>query len=60
MLALIILPELFINYVYEKYEIGLTDWTLFGSGLVGFVGYGIIKSLEKIAQAILSKTFGIK
>ena len=59
-LGIIILPEVFILYVYKKYNIGLTDWALLGSGIVGFVGYDLIRITEKIFLAILSKTVGYK
>ena len=37
-ILLIILPQIFISVIYHKYEIGIDDWTLFGSAVVGFVG----------------------
>ena len=60
MLGIIILPEVFILYVNKKYDTGLTDWALLGSGVVGFVGYDLIKITEKILLLILSKTVGYK
>ena len=59
-LGIIILPEVFILYVYKKYNIGLTDFPLLGSVIVGFVGYDLIRITEKIFLAILSKTVGYK
>ena len=59
-LGIIILPEVFILYVNKKYNIGLTDWALLGSGVVGFVGYDLIRVTEKILLLILSKTVGYK
>ncbi len=60
LLGIIILPEVFILYVYKKYDIGLTDWALMGSFIVGFVGYDMIKIGEKIIVLILGKLVGYK
>ena len=59
-LGIIILPEIFILYVNKKYDTGLTDWALLGSGVVGFVGYDLIRVTEKIILSTLSKTVGYK
>lgn len=59
-LGIIILPEVFILYINKKYDIGLTDWALLGSGVVGFVGYDLIKITEKILLLLLSKSVGYK
>ena len=59
-LGIIILPEVFILYVNKKYDTGLTDWALVGSGVVGFVGYDLIRVTEKIILSTLSKTVGYK
>ncbi len=60
MLGLIVLPEVFISYVYKKYEVGITDWSLLGTLTIGFVGYDMIRVTEKIFLAILNKTVGYK
>lgn len=60
LIGLMVLPEIFILYVYKKYELVLDDWTLFGSFLVGFVGYDMIKIGEKIIVLILGKIIGYK
>ena len=59
-LGLLVLPEIFISYVYKKYEIGITDWSLLGTLTIGFVGYDMIRVSEKIFLAILNKTVGYK
>lgn len=59
-LGIIILPEIFVLYVSKEYEIGLTDWALLGSGIVGFVGYDIVRISEKIFLGVLSKIVGYK
>ncbi len=60
MLGIIILPEVLILYVNKKYDIGFTDWALFGSGVVGFLGYDLIRVTEKVLLFILSKSIGYK
>ena len=54
------IPEIFISYVYKKYEVGITDWSLLGTLTIGFVGYDMIRVSEKIFLAILNKTVGYK
>jgi uncharacterized membrane protein YhaH (DUF805 family) len=60
LIGIIILPEIFILYVYKKYDIGLTDWALMGSFIIGFVGYDMIRIGEKIIVLILGKLVGYK
>ncbi len=59
LLAILILPEIFVSYIQPRYFSGLDSWTLLGSGVIGFLGYDIIRILEKVSLAILTK-FGIK
>ncbi len=59
-IGLVILPEIFVTYIYKKYDVALTDWTLLGSAVVGFVGYDLIKVCEKILLLILEKLVGYK
>ena len=60
MLGIIILPEVLILYVNKKYDIGFTDWALLGSGVIGFLGYDLIRVTEKVLLFILSKSIGYK
>ena len=60
MLGIIILPEVLILYVNKKYDIGFTDWALLGSGVIGFLGYDLIRVTEKVLLFILSRSIGYK
>jgi len=46
--GILVLPELFVTYIQPKYFEGLNGWTYFGSGVVGFLGYDLIRGIEKI------------
>ena len=54
-LGVIVLPEIFVLFIYQKYDIGLTDWNLIMSMLVGLFGYDLIKMIEKLVRLLLSK-----
>ena len=53
-IGLLTLPQLFEKYILPKYFEGLDDWTLFGSGVVGFLGYDIVRAIEKITLKFMS------
>lgn len=57
--GLMIFPEIFVNYIQPKFVPEMEDWTLFGSGFIGFLGYDIIRGIEKIMFTVLGKT-GVK
>ena len=59
LLIILVLPELFVDIVQKRYFSELTEWTLFSSGVVGFLGYDSIKIFEKAGLLLLSKV-GIK
>lgn len=49
-------PQLFNEYIAPKYLEGfIENWNLFGSFIIGFVGYDFIKTLEVIMFKILDK-----
>jgi hypothetical protein len=58
--GLFVLPQIFIVFIYKKYNVGLSDWTLIGSAVVGFLGFDLIRISEKVCLAILSKLIGYK
>jgi hypothetical protein len=57
--GILVLPELFVSYIQPKYFSGLESWTVFGSGMIGFLGYDLVRWIEKITFAILDK-MGLK
>lgn len=59
-LGLLVLPEIFLFVVNDKLDISLSDWTLFGSAVVGFVGFDLIRIFEKIFVGLLEKVVGYK
>ncbi len=58
--GLFVLPQVFIVFIYKNYNVGLSDWTLIGSAVVGFLGFDLIRISEKVCLAILSKLIGYK
>ena len=49
-------PQLFVEYIAPKYLLGVIEnWNLFGSFLLGFIGYDFIKSLEVVTFKFLGK-----
>jgi hypothetical protein len=60
LLGLLVLPRLFVNHVYNKYDIGITDWTLLGTLVVCLVGYDLFKIGGKVLLYILNKITGYK
>lgn len=55
---LLVLPEFFEHYILVKYVDGLSDWTLLGSGFVGYVGYDLVKILEAITKKVYNSKLG--
>lgn len=60
LLGLLVLPQLFVDYVYNKYDIGITDWTLLGTLVVCLVGYDLFKIGGKVLLYFLTKFTGYK
>lgn len=54
-IALLSLPQVFVYFIQPKYFDGLTFWALAGSPIIGFLGYDLVKFLEKISIPILKK-----
>lgn len=53
--AALFLPELAVTYIFPEYFEGLTGWTMFGSLLIGFIGYDFFKIGEKVASGFKKK-----
>ena len=52
---ILVLPQFFISYIGPKYLDGFDTWTYLGSGLIGFLGYDIIKVFEQVFSMALKK-----
>lgn len=59
LLVIMVLPEFFVDVVQKRYFSELTEWTLFGSGITGFLGYDSIKIFERTGVALFEK-IGVK
>ena len=55
LIALLTLPELFVNYIQPKYFDWVVEWTIFGSAVIGFIGYDIVVLLEKIYKTSIKR-----
>lgn len=53
--ASLFLPNILVGYILPKYFEGLQSWTLFGSFIIGYTGYNLLKVLEKTITALLKK-----
>jgi hypothetical protein len=54
-LAILVLPQLFVVYIGPKYMDGFNMWTLFGSAVIGYLGYDLVKVSGKFLQIIFKK-----
>lgn len=54
-IGIIILPEILVDVVQKRYFSEMTEWTLFGSGLIGYLGYDILKVIEAVGLMLLEK-----
>lgn len=57
-IAILALPQLFIQFIQPKYIEELTFWALGGSAIIGFTGYDIVRAIEQISIPLL-KRFGV-
>lgn len=51
----LILPEVFVTWLGPKYFPDLKDWTFAADAVVGFLGYDLVKLLEKLSYKYVSK-----
>ena len=56
-IALLTLPQLFVNYIQPKYFDGLLFWSLTGSATLGWLGYDLIKISERVYKIFIKKIF---
>jgi hypothetical protein len=54
-MIIILLPEIFVDVVQKRFFTELTEWTLFGSGVVGYLGYDMLKVFEAVGLMLLAK-----
>ena len=52
---LLILPEIFTLFVGPKYFPELSNWSFTADFIIGFLGYDLIKLLEKIIKPYIDK-----
>lgn len=53
--AILAIPEVFIEVISPKYFPEILSWGLIGSVIIGFVGYDLIKVIEKLTAIFLKK-----
>ena len=54
-IGLLTLPEIFVNYIQPKYFDGFAFWSLLGSTAIGWLGYDIVKIIEKIYKNFIKR-----
>jgi len=57
--ALFVVPQVFIEVIAPKYLPGVKSWTFLGSSILGFLGYDLVKHVEKLTLGKLKK-LGVK
>ena len=59
LIGILVFPEIFVHYIQPRYFDGLDIWTLFGSGVIGYAGYDVIRVIEKLSLSVMEK-FGLR
>ena len=54
-ISLLVLPEIFVNYIQPEYLSFVTGWTIAGSAVIGWLGYDIVKFIELIYKKFAKK-----
>lgn len=54
-LMLLVLPEIFTMFIGPKYFPDLANWSFTADFIIGFLGYDLIKLLEKITKPYIDK-----
>ena len=49
------LPEFFVEVVQKRYFTELESWTLFASGIIGYLGYDMMKVFERVGKGLFKK-----
>ena len=49
------LPEFFVEVVQKRYFTELESWTLFASGIIGYLGYDMLKVFERVGKGLFKK-----
>ena len=55
---ILVIPQLFVMWFGPKYMDGLDTWSFFGSALMGYLGYDMVKFIQRAFKMGLSK-FGM-
>ena len=55
LIALMVLPEIFVKYIQPKYFDGFPIWSMFGSAVIGWLGYDIVRFIEKLYDRFIKR-----